>query len=174
MFKDRLRAARKSKGYTQETLASQIGVKKTTISGYESGNSEPDMQKLIQLMKVLDVDANYLYQDEMSGSASAGLSEKAVELAAAFDTLNPVGQSLVRSALDFALKHLAGNQPPLKRIGTTLNPTSGQRLPLYEAVCDGTIETKEAAKREEIEITTNPNLTDLPFFEGVEIRIREK
>lgn len=174
MFKDRLRAARKSKGFTQESLAAQIGVKKTTISGYESGNSEPDMQKLTLLMKVLEIDANYLYQDEMATPHSSGISEKARDVAMTFDTLTPVGQELVCTALDFAVKHHSAGSLPLKQIGKVPYPPTGKPLPLYEASCDGTVETKEAAKREQIEITTNPSLTDLPFFEGVEIRIREK
>lgn len=63
-FKDRLKEARIAKDLTQEQLGAQIGVAKSTINGYEKGNSEPDMQKLQKIMSVLCVDANYLVQDE--------------------------------------------------------------------------------------------------------------
>ena len=64
-FIDRLKAARLEKKLTQEQLAKEIGVAKPTYNGYEKGNSEPNMLILSKLMKVLGVDANYLFQDEM-------------------------------------------------------------------------------------------------------------
>lgn len=42
-FKEQLKAARLAKGYTQEQLATAIGVAKSTFTGYEKGNSEPNM-----------------------------------------------------------------------------------------------------------------------------------
>lgn len=65
-FIDRLKAARLSKGLTQEYLAREIGVAKSTYTGYEKGNSEPSMLMLQRLMRVLEVDANYLFQDMMT------------------------------------------------------------------------------------------------------------
>lgn len=105
MFKDRLREARKKRGYTQESLAEQIGVKKSTVNGYEKGNSEPDMEKMSALMKVLGVDANYLLQDEMSEENRPTFSEAATELALNFDSLTDAGKELIFAAMSFALKH---------------------------------------------------------------------
>lgn len=65
-FNERLREARNAKGYTQEQLGNLVGVAKSTIAGYESGNSQPDISRINELMRALDVDANYLWQDEMS------------------------------------------------------------------------------------------------------------
>ena len=59
-FGERLRTARKSKGYTQEQLAEIIGVAKSTLTGYERGNREPNVLKIHALAKALDVDANFL------------------------------------------------------------------------------------------------------------------
>lgn len=105
MFKDRLRDARKRCGYTQESLAEQIGVKKSTVNGYEKGNSEPDMEKVSALMKVLGVDANYLFQDEMSEENRLAFSEAATEIAINFDSLTDSGKELIVAAMTFALKH---------------------------------------------------------------------
>ena len=113
MFKDRLRSARKSKGYTQEMLAAHIGVKKSTVAGYESGNSEPDMDKIIAIMKALDVDANFLYQDEMASESGPVLSAEATEIALAFDSLSPEAKSLVRTVLDFATAHCITSPAPV-------------------------------------------------------------
>ncbi|MDL2318186.1 XRE family transcriptional regulator [Eubacteriales bacterium OttesenSCG-928-A19] len=65
-FNDRIREARKNKKLTQEKLGALVGLAKTTIAGYENGHSEPNMNNLYKIMMALDVDANYLFQDEMS------------------------------------------------------------------------------------------------------------
>lgn len=109
MFKDRLRIARKSNGYTQESLATCIGVKKSTIAGYESGHSEPDMEKLVLIMKTLNVDANFLYQDEMSNNIGPAFSIDATNVANDYDSLSADGKELVRSVLDFAIKHFSSS-----------------------------------------------------------------
>ena len=63
-FKDRLREARKLKGLTQKEVAEKIGVATSTYTGYETGKSEPYMCYIFKLLSVLDVDANFLFQDE--------------------------------------------------------------------------------------------------------------
>ena len=62
-FEKRLKEARIRKGLTQEDLARAVGVTKGAIGNYESGVSSPKETILIKLMEVLEVDANYLYQD---------------------------------------------------------------------------------------------------------------
>lgn len=65
-FNDRLKEARVACGLTQEQLASHIGVAKSTVTGYEKGNSEPNMLTVQKIMQVLNIDANFLWQDEIS------------------------------------------------------------------------------------------------------------
>ncbi len=60
---DRLKEARNSIKMTQAELARAVGVSKGAIGNYESGLSSPIEPALINLMKVLNVDANFLYQD---------------------------------------------------------------------------------------------------------------
>lgn len=62
-LEDRIKEARKNAGLTQQQAASMIGVAKSTWAGYESGNSTPDIDKLVKIMDALGVDANYLWQD---------------------------------------------------------------------------------------------------------------
>lgn len=59
-FGDRLREARLRRGLTQEKLAKEIGVAKSTLTGYEKGNREPDISKIRRILEILDVDADYL------------------------------------------------------------------------------------------------------------------
>ena len=63
-FADRLKEARLKKGYTQEQIAEKVGVAKSTYTGYEKGNREPNVYTIGKLMEELSVDANFLWQDE--------------------------------------------------------------------------------------------------------------
>lgn len=75
-FGDRLREARISKGMTQEQLAREIGVAKSTLTGYEKGNREPDLFKIKRIIEALDIDAEYLFDIKNSSSVSEELDEE--------------------------------------------------------------------------------------------------
>ncbi|CEH32383.1 helix-turn-helix domain-containing protein [Aneurinibacillus migulanus] len=60
MLAQRLRQARKAKGYTQEDLAKLVNTKKTTISNYETEYSSPSNEMLIDLANVLGTTTDYL------------------------------------------------------------------------------------------------------------------
>ena len=64
-FKDRLKEARIAGGLTQKQLAEKLGIGGTTVTGYEKGNSEPNVNTIGKIMEILHVDANFLWQDEM-------------------------------------------------------------------------------------------------------------
>ena len=64
-FNDRLKESRTNAGLTQEQLSEKLGIAKSTLSGYESGNREPSIATVAKILDILDVDANYLYQDEV-------------------------------------------------------------------------------------------------------------
>jgi transcriptional regulator with XRE-family HTH domain len=59
----RLKEARIMRKMTQEDLAAAAGVTKGAIGNYETEVSSPKEAILIKLMEVLQIDANYLYQD---------------------------------------------------------------------------------------------------------------
>lgn len=62
----RLKDARIGQKLTQEELARAVGVTKGAIGNYETGVSSPKEPVLIKLMEVLNIDANYIYQDYMT------------------------------------------------------------------------------------------------------------
>ena len=64
----RLKEARIACHMTQEDLAKKVGVTKGAIGNYETEVSSPKEQILIRLMEVLNIDANYLYQDFIPSS----------------------------------------------------------------------------------------------------------
>lgn len=59
----RLKEARIRCKMTQADLAKAVQVTTSAIGNYETGVSSPKEPVLIELMKALGVDANYLYQD---------------------------------------------------------------------------------------------------------------
>lgn len=95
MFKDRIKEARKNSGLSQEKLGMLLGVSKQTVSDYERGYSEPDMAKVGLIMSILNVDANYLWQDEMQNNDTTGFSERAFAIARAYDSMSEYGKSII-------------------------------------------------------------------------------
>ena len=62
----RIREARENAGLTQKELAKKIGVTGSAITNYEQGTSHPKENILYSLINVLNVDANFLFQDMMN------------------------------------------------------------------------------------------------------------
>lgn len=88
---ERLKNARKAKGFTQEKLASLVSVSRQAYSSYETGTRDPDTQTLSQIAINLDVSVDYLLgkvtqsQTESNrmipllGSVPAGVPIEAIE-----------------------------------------------------------------------------------------------
>ena len=60
LFPSQLRDLRKEKGVSQETVARDLGVSKSTIGLYETGDTLPDAKTLYALAKYYAVSADYL------------------------------------------------------------------------------------------------------------------
>lgn len=99
-FKDRLKEARLSRGLTQEQIAKQIGVAKSTFTGYEKGNSEPNMLTISKIMNVLKVDANFLWQDETNSLTELVVSLDEKALLSKYRDLDDHGRELVDLVLE--------------------------------------------------------------------------
>ena len=63
MLGDNIKALRKQKGYSQETLASQLNVVRQTISKWEKGQSVPDAYMLEQIAELFEVPVSALLGD---------------------------------------------------------------------------------------------------------------
>lgn len=104
-FTDRIKEARKRKGFTQEQIAGKIGVAKSTYTGYEKGNSEPNMITMQKLMSCLDVDANFLLQDEIKfRQENRATPEEMEKLVKKYRLLDTFGQEAVDRIIDVELK----------------------------------------------------------------------
>lgn len=100
-LKDRIKEARQNKHLTQEQLALKIGIAKSTLAGYETGIREPSVEIVGKIMYVLDVDANYLWQDEMGSSFPVKVSYDEMEHIKKYRDLDPQGRKIV----DYILRH---------------------------------------------------------------------
>ena len=72
----RLKEARLAAKMTQPQLAEAVHVTKGAIGNYETDVSSPKEDILIRLMDVLQIDANYLYQDYIHVSEEVSAEEK--------------------------------------------------------------------------------------------------
>ena len=64
-FRDRLKEARIAKGFKQIELSEKIGMSKNAVSNYENGSSNPNVDVLYKIFEVLEIDPNFLFQDEV-------------------------------------------------------------------------------------------------------------
>ena len=72
---EKLMELRKKQGWSQEELAERLGVSRQAVSKWESGQTLPDMDKVLLLSEVFGVTTDYLLKEDVmvSGeSASAG------------------------------------------------------------------------------------------------------
>lgn len=100
-FGERLKNARNKKGYTQEELATLIGVAKTTLTGYEKGNREPDVIKIKKMASALGVSADYLLEinEKSEEIIDPPITREAKKLAIAYDRADVESQENAMFAL---------------------------------------------------------------------------
>ena len=63
-FGNKLKTIRTEKGYSQELLASKIGVKKQTISRYENSEREPNIRTAKRIANALGISLEELAENE--------------------------------------------------------------------------------------------------------------
>lgn len=61
---DKLKEARKNAGLTQTELAEKLSVSRQAITKWESGKGIPDIENLRTISKVLEVNIDFLLDDE--------------------------------------------------------------------------------------------------------------
>ena len=64
-FHSKMIKLRKFKGLTQESFASEIGVSRQSVYKWESGQSYPDVEKLLKIARTFGVTVDDMLNDEM-------------------------------------------------------------------------------------------------------------
>ncbi len=62
---DKIMNLRKKAGWSQEELANQLNVTRQSVSKWESAQSIPDLDKVIQLSRIFEVSTDYLLKEEV-------------------------------------------------------------------------------------------------------------
>lgn len=106
-FYDRLKESRIRSGLTQEQLAEKLGIAKSTLSGYEGGNREPTVATIAKALEILDIDANYLYQDETKALTELVISLDDKEFLKKYHELDPHGKKMVDFTLNEEYERVA-------------------------------------------------------------------
>lgn len=70
---DKIVILRKQKGWSQEELAEKLGISRQSVSKWESGNSMPDIDKIILLSRLFQVSTDYLLKDELEENENTAL-----------------------------------------------------------------------------------------------------
>ncbi|MDE7220723.1 MAG: helix-turn-helix domain-containing protein [Oscillospiraceae bacterium] len=135
-FGNRLRDRRKELGYSQGELAEKLGVSLSAISNYENGLNAMREDVLLRLFRVLDVEPNYLYQDDFSGS-SFTCSVEEERLVKAYRNLRLPGKQTLRAMADALTNYqeeLDGDRPveETRQIPLYCNPAAaGYASPVF-------------------------------------------
>jgi transcriptional regulator with XRE-family HTH domain len=70
-FAERLQSLRKGMGLSQENLAEAVGVSRQAVSKWESGQSYPEMDKLIALSELFGVSIDSMVKDDVNSIENA-------------------------------------------------------------------------------------------------------
>ncbi|WP_418438902.1 helix-turn-helix domain-containing protein [Catenibacterium sp.] len=62
---DKIIEERKKNGWSQEELASKLGVSRQAVSKWESSGSIPDLKRILQMSELFGVTTDYLLKDEI-------------------------------------------------------------------------------------------------------------
>ena len=93
---EKIMEERKKNGWSQEDLADKLGVSRQSVSKWESAQSVPDLQRILEMSRLFNVSTDYLLKDEVEDRPAAGPSEDA-------------GKELRRVSMEEANRFLADN-----------------------------------------------------------------
>lgn len=62
---DKIIEERKKNGWSQEELASKLGISRQAVSKWESSGSIPDLQRILQMSELFGVTTDYLLKDDI-------------------------------------------------------------------------------------------------------------
>ena len=100
----RIREARKAANLTQDQLANMLGIKNSTLSGYEIGSHDPKSNTLIEIARICNTSVDYLLGIDSASLDSDtkkqpvtmdGLSESEKRFMSVWRGLTPTNQRLL-------------------------------------------------------------------------------
>ena len=113
----RLKEARKQGGYTQKSLAKIFNLNKSTISRYENGSNEPDLEFLKEFSKLLNINGDWLLFGQppifKASDSKINIEGQILELFASIrgTDAKPVQKDLLSSGLKKPIESLTEETP---------------------------------------------------------------
>ena len=98
---ENLRALRQGKALTQEQVAEALGVTRQTVSSYESGRTQPDIQMLLRLCELYGTDFNGIVYGRGSALRLLRWGRRAAVAFLALLTVLGLGRALALWAADY-------------------------------------------------------------------------
>ena len=99
-----MKKARKAKGLKQSDIAKELGVKSATISSWEVGNSEPDIDSFVLYCKVCGVDfaeiLKMAYGDPQEKLETIECTAQEIELIKKYRALDERGKITVKDTIN--------------------------------------------------------------------------
>ena len=95
----RIRDRRLALGLTQEETARRLGISKGAVANYENEVSTPKTDILCAVMRVLDCDANYLFQDA-ADIKSAAIDANEYSILERYRSLDARGRETVEKVIE--------------------------------------------------------------------------
>ncbi len=75
---DKIINERKKAGWSQEELAEKLGVSRQAVSKWESAQSVPDLNRILQMAELFSVSTDYLLKDDMESIDAAASAPETV------------------------------------------------------------------------------------------------
>lgn len=105
-FGEKIKSARKAKGFTQKQLAAKINAAHNSISDWENNKNKPDPDTIELLCGVLEITPNYLL-----AASPEDFSPKDKLLVRRYNDLDTLGQSHVDAVLQWETERVQQIQP---------------------------------------------------------------
>lgn len=91
-FHINLQKAREVCGLTQQQVADQLGIAKSTYSNYENGKREPDVKKIKALTRILGISGDALLETGFENNNFTKSNQSEHQLLSLYNQLNTQGQ----------------------------------------------------------------------------------
>ena len=103
---DRIKEAREHKNLSRSELAEKANVTMSAISNYENSISSPKEPVLLKLMDILDIDANFLFQDMVEKKPSVYLTPSESTMIDKYRKLDTISKELIDIVIDKELERI--------------------------------------------------------------------
>ncbi len=77
---EKIMEERKKNGWSQEDLADKLGVSRQSVSKWESAQSVPDLNRILEMSRLFNVSTDYLLKDEQDHPANQTSEDSGKEL----------------------------------------------------------------------------------------------